>query len=132
GYQGKDTSLLNATTVSADSSVTASANATAKGNGGEVVFWSDEHTTFAGKIDIRGGAQGGDGGRAEVSGKQTLAYSGLTDARAPGGRTGDLLLDPSSINIVDGGTGTGAIDGSTVYERDLESQLANITLQATG
>jgi len=131
GYQGKDTSLLNATTVSADSSVTASANATARGKGGEVVFWSDEHTAFAGKINVRGGEQGGDGGQAEVSGK-TLAYSGVTDGRAPHGATGNLLLDPISIDIVDGGSGSGSLSGSTVYERDLEAQMANITLQASG
>ncbi|MDY0748687.1 YDG domain-containing protein [Paucibacter sp. R3-3] len=131
GYQGKDTSLLNATTVSADSSVTASASATANGNGGEVVFWSDDHTSFAGRIGIRGGVQGGDGGRAEVSGKETLNYSGLTDASAAKGATGNLLLDPSTITI-NGGSGTNASDGSVLYASNLEAQTANVYLLASG
>ncbi|ALV04976.1 YDG domain-containing protein [Roseateles depolymerans] len=131
GYQGKDSSLHNATTVTADSSVKASASATDTGNGGQVVFWSDDTTRFAGRIDVRGGANGGDGGQAEVSGKQSLSYSGVTDARADKGNTGELLLDPATVTIT-AGAGTGDITGSTVYVSDLEAQLANVTLQATG
>jgi filamentous hemagglutinin family protein len=131
GYQGADSSLLNATTVSADSTVKATASATDTGNGGQVVFWSDDTTTFAGRIEVRGGAQGGNGGLAEVSGKQSLRYSGITDARADQGNTGELLLDPASIAII-AGSGSGDISGSTVYVNDLEAQLANVTLQATG
>ncbi|MGB3749475.1 MAG: YDG domain-containing protein [Rhodanobacter sp.] len=130
GWQGKDVTLHNATRVDADASVAVKANATGNGDGGEVVFWSDDATRFAGNIDIRGGAQGGDGGRAEVSGKQTLAYSGRTDARATHGATGDLLLDPTTITILAGGTGTGGITGSNVYVADLEAQNANVMLQA--
>ena len=132
GWQGSDASIANATTVNADDTISIYADALDQGDGGTVVFWSDDTTLFAGTIFVRGGVLGGDGGQAEVSGKQMLAYSGVTDARAPLGLTGDLLLDPASINIVDGGTGSGAITGSTVYEKDLEAQLANITLQATG
>lgn len=131
GWQGKDASLRNATTVTADASVVARANAGRQGDGGEVVFWSDDATRFAGKIEVKGGEQGGDGGRAEVSGMQTLSYSGRTDARAAKGRTGDLLLDPASLEIHGGGSGSGAIDGSVVYEKDLEAQTANIVLEAT-
>jgi len=130
GWQGKDASLHNATRVDADASVAVNARASGKGNGGEVVFWSDDSTSFAGNIDIRGGAQGGDGGRAEVSGKRMLAYSGRTHALAAKGATGDLLLDPATITIQAGGTGTGAITGSTVYVADLEAQHANVMLQA--
>ena len=131
GYQGSDSSLLNATTVSADSTVKATASATDTGNGGQVVFWSDDTTTFAGRIEVRGGAQGGNGGLAEVSGKQSLRYSGITDARADQGNTGELLLDPATVTI-SAGSGSGDISGSTVYVSDLEAQLANVTLQATG
>lgn len=130
GWQGKDASLRNAARVDADASVTVKANATGTGNGGEVVFWSDDVTHFAGQIDIRGGAQGGNGGRAEVSGKHELAYSGVTDARAAIGVTGDLLLDPNTITIQAGGTGSGSIGDSTVYVADLEAQNANVMLQA--
>lgn len=122
----------NARTVTADANTVLKADATGHGNGGKVVVWSDGSNTFAGRISVRGGAQGGDGGQAEVSGLAHLAYTGITDARAPHGKTGDLLLDPTSIDIVDGGSGSGGVAGSTVYERDLEEQLANITLQTSG
>ncbi|MDQ8180403.1 MBG domain-containing protein [Pelagicoccus sp. SDUM812005] len=132
GWQGSDPEIHNAQSVSIGESVKVFADALDNGNGGTVVFWSDDHNAFSGRISSRGGDNGGDGGQVEVSGKNTLAYSGITDARAPHGNTGDLLLDPSSIDIVDGGTGSGSISGSVVYEKDLEAQLANITLQTSG
>ena len=136
GWQGKDGNIANATTVTADGSVSVRADATVNGDGGKVVFWSDDTTRFAGKIAVRGGADGGNGGAAEVSGKQTLAYDGTTDARAAHGTTGDLLLDPTTITVSGGsGTsgdyanGTGAV---TVYASTLEAQGANVLMQATG
>jgi len=131
GWQGQDAQHPNAQSLKADASVQALANASKTGDGGEVVFWSDGRTEFAGRIEVRGGAQGGNGGRAEVSGKQELAYSGRTDARAAKGRTGDLLLDPSTLEIRGGGSGSGSLSGSVVYEKDLEAQSANIVLEAT-
>ena len=38
---------------------------------------------FGGTILARGGEQGGNGGFAEVSGKQLLNYTGFADMRAP-------------------------------------------------
>jgi filamentous hemagglutinin family protein len=130
GWQGHDASLRNATRVDADASVALDASAVSSGNGGEAVVWSDGDTRFAGSIAVRGGAQGGDGGRAEVSGKQDLAYSGRTDASAAHGAMGDLLLDPSTISIQAGGTGSGSIGGTTVYVQDLQAQNANVMLVA--
>ncbi|MCR6685091.1 YDG domain-containing protein [Pseudoxanthomonas sp.] len=132
GWQGQDPALRNATTVEVAAGATARANATAAGDGGEVVFWSDDTTRFAGNIEVRGGETGGDGGRAEVSGKQVLGYSGRTDASAARGGTGDLLLDPDNVTIRAGGTGSGGIGGSLVYVSDLEAQNANVTLLAGG
>lgn len=136
GWQGKDASIANATTVTADASVAVRADATGNGDGGKVVFWSDDTTRFAGSIAVRGGAQGGDGGKVEVSGKQTLVYDGTTDARAAKGTTGDLLLDPTTITV-SGGAGTSGdyANGTgnvTVYAATLEAQNANVLLQATG
>jgi filamentous hemagglutinin family protein len=132
GFQGKDASVANAAGVSADATVSARADATGNGKGGDIVFWSDDATRFAGQLSVRGGAQGGDGGSIEVSGKQSLSYSGRADARAPLGRTGSLLLDPATLAISGGGTGSGAMTGSVVYEKDLEAQNANVLLQAVG
>ncbi|MGJ7580575.1 YDG domain-containing protein [Variovorax sp. RHLX14] len=136
GWQGKDSGIANATTVTADGSVSVRADATGNGDGGKVVLWSDGATRFDGSIAVRGGANGGNGGTAEVSGKQTLAYNGSTDARAAHGTTGDLLLDPTTITV-SGGSGTSGdyANGTgtvTVYASTLEAQNANVLMQATG
>lgn len=77
------------------------ADATAAGDGGRVIVWSEEVTRFWGEISARGGAEGGDGGFAEVSSKGRLDYRGLADLRATLGRVGVLLLDPTDLQIAD-------------------------------
>ena len=97
-YQGTgDTYRARQTTV--DPGAILKANATERGDGGEVVVWSDGQTAFSGAIEARGGANGGDGGRTEVSGKGTLAFNGTADASAANGVSGSLLLDPAYLNI---------------------------------
>ncbi|MDP9783547.1 YDG domain-containing protein [Pseudomonas fluorescens] len=135
GWQGQDAKVANARQVTVERNVKVNADATVGGDGGTVVFWADGENRFAGDISIRGGSQGGNGGKAEVSGKQKLKYAGTTDARAAKGRTGDLLLDPTNITV-SGGSGTSgdwsAGSGDvTVYERTLEAQMANVLMQAT-
>ena len=77
------------------------------------VFTPDGWLKTGDKGQIDGQAKnaqvGGDGGFAEVSGKQELAYSGRADARAAKGTTGDLLLDPSTLEIRGGGSGSGSL-----------------------
>jgi filamentous hemagglutinin family protein len=97
-FQGKgDTYRALQTTV--DAGATLKADATTAGNGGNVVIWSDGQTQFAGAIDAKGGAAGGDGGHLEVSGKRTLDFLGQADASAAAGQAGSLLLDPAYLNI---------------------------------
>ena len=136
-FEGGGT-LARATTTLVDDA-TIRADATRAGDGGRVILWSDDHTGFAGLISARGGPGGGDGGFAEVSGKQTLSYRGFTDLRAPAGATGDLLLDPGDIIIDDAGSDPipgGPVGGSdpdvTIASATIEAQLvgANVTLQA--
>jgi filamentous hemagglutinin family protein len=129
------------------------ADATAQGDGGHVTMWSTDRTTFGGSLSARGGAQGGDGGFAEVSSLKDIGLSGSVDLRAPQGSTGLLLLDPTDLRITDTASG-GSQDGNatdtsvaagdanqgsgntlnTVSRGLLESLSgsANITLQATG
>lgn len=79
------------------------ADALLAGSGGRVIVWSDTSTAFGGFISARGGELGGDGGFVEVSGRRALHYSGLADVRSNGlGKSGELLLDPQFITIVDG------------------------------
>jgi hypothetical protein len=97
-YQGSgDTYRAQSTQV--DAGATLQASAVTQGNGGEVVVWSDGRTAYAGSIEARGGAAGGDGGLVEVSGKQILGFTGQVDAGATNGRAGSLLLDPYNFTI---------------------------------
>ncbi len=99
--QGTGT-LQHADTVTVDAQSTIKADATQSGDGGDIVVWSDELTTFAGTISAKGGATSGDGGQAEVSGKKKLSYTGFTDLSAAHGSFGTLLLDPYNVTISDG------------------------------
>ncbi|MFC6747410.1 hypothetical protein ACFQFG_24765 [Methylobacterium persicinum] len=98
GRQGGGT-LPHAQTVEVDGATVIRADAEVSGRGGEVVVWSDAATRFAGTITARGGAQGGDGGAAEVSSKGHLAYAGTADLTAAQGVFGTLLLDPHNVTI---------------------------------
>jgi filamentous hemagglutinin family protein len=97
-YQGLGT-VPNAlrTFVSSDSTI--NADAVSNGQGGRVIVWADETTRFNGNISARGGLFSGNGGFAEVSGKQSLDFQGLVDLRSTFGIAGTLLLDPTDITI---------------------------------
>jgi filamentous hemagglutinin family protein len=97
-FQGQG-DTYRATTTTVDAGASLKANADDRGNGGEVVVWSTGHTEFAGAIEAKGGANAGDGGRTEVSGKDTLTFLGQVDASAAAGQPGSLLLDPAFLNI---------------------------------
>ncbi|MEQ6250659.1 MBG domain-containing protein [Sulfitobacter sp. HNIBRBA3233] len=123
GSDGLPTALY----LGVDAETTITADAWSMGDGGRVILWSDERTEFAGTISARGGDLGGDGGFVEVSGKDTLAFSGLVDSRAPAGAAGQLLLDPRNLNIdtTDSDPGASFVDVA-VLSRNLES--GNVTL----
>ncbi len=100
GFHGADADLGNATTVGINASTVLRADAAgARGDGGQVVVWSDAKTLFAAGLSARGGSQAGAGGQAEVSGKQELVFQGLADLSSRDGRPGQLLLDPRNILV---------------------------------
>lgn len=103
GFQGKDPNLRNATLTYVAEGATIRADALNEGSGGDIIVWSDGLTRFSGLVSARGGAQGGDGGFAEVSGKSALQWLGnaSADLFAEAGETGELLLDPLTITIVE-------------------------------
>ncbi|HUI05694.1 MAG TPA: filamentous hemagglutinin N-terminal domain-containing protein [Verrucomicrobiae bacterium] len=103
GLHGQDPSVSDADRTYIDQDATIAADALSKGNGGTVVVWGNDATAFYGNISAQGGARGGEGGFAEVSGENELIYSGLADLLAPRGATGALLLDPKMITIQTGG-----------------------------
>ncbi|RVA25730.1 filamentous hemagglutinin N-terminal domain-containing protein [Mesorhizobium sp. M7A.F.Ca.CA.004.11.2.1] len=132
--QGSGT-LQHAVTTEIDAKTTISADATGTGDGGTVIVWSDEQTKFAGKISARGGDDGGNGGFAEVSGKQRLDFTGAVDLRARFGDTGDLLLDPYNVTISNAAGNTGGsmsanTNDSVINVTTLQNLLAtaNVTI----
>jgi filamentous hemagglutinin family protein len=101
GWKGQDASLANAQQTVVQANTQISANATANGNGGEVVVWADGHTVVDSEVQAKGGALGGNGGRIETSGKQSLAVHVAANTSAAQGEAGQWLIDPANLTIVD-------------------------------
>lgn len=102
-YQGKNSEVKNSTETVVEEDIKIAADATEAGDGGKVIVWSDGDTDYSGHISAKGGEVSGDGGFAEVSGKQKLELAGLMghfDLTAANGKGGTVLLDPNVINIV--------------------------------
>lgn len=132
------------------------ANAEEEGDGGDIVVWSDGTTQFLGDIEAKGGANGGNGGNVEVSGKGYLGFRGFVDTSAADGSAGTLLLDPTDFEIRLGsgdttpdGDSTGdltkqwnpgspdannssnvALNSSYIYESEIEGQNTNFLFVA--
>jgi Ca2+-binding RTX toxin-like protein len=90
-------SLANTTTV--NSTTTLAANALVAGNGGHVVVWSQQSTTFGGTLQAQGAGTTGQGGLLEVSSAGVLNYGGHASATSVSGQQGRLLLDPKNLVI---------------------------------
>ncbi len=102
-FQGKNPGIRNASISYVGKDATIKANSLSKGKGGNVIVWSDDTTRFYGSIFAKGGLLSGDGGFAEVSGKEYLGFTGGVNLFSGLGKTGTLLLDPQNITIEDGG-----------------------------
>ena len=99
GRAGADSSVANAQNVVVNAASSFEASARADGDGGTIVAWADGTNKFAGVVEARGGAKGGDGGFIEVSGKHETQFGGTANASAPFGKNGTFLLDPNYILI---------------------------------
>ncbi|MGA8816665.1 MAG: GLUG motif-containing protein, partial [Xanthobacteraceae bacterium] len=113
-------SVANSSTVSIDAATMIDASATATGNGGKVIIWANQATTFVGTILAKGGALSGNGGFVETSGG-TLSFNGNVNTSALNGKTGTWLLDPQDITINNTNAAT--------IERNLAT--TNVTLQTS-
>ncbi len=116
--------LPNATTVSVDAATRIDASAKDRGDGGKVVLWADDKTSFAGTILALGGQEFGNGGFVETSGKAQLDYTGVVDTRAPNGAWGTLLLDPADFYIDVVGGPTRPPGASVMTNVAVQNQLA--------
>jgi len=140
-FQGSNPAVRNASQTRVAAAAVLRADATENGDGGKVVVWSDGTTVAAGQLSARGGARGGDGGLIETSGKQRLVFAARADTRAPAGKTGTLLLDPTDITIVAGSSARnlssvdtiGSPESSTVYWNDIVDALSqnNVVIQTS-
>ncbi|MDX1669662.1 MAG: filamentous hemagglutinin N-terminal domain-containing protein, partial [Limnobacter sp.] len=122
-YQGQG-SMQRAQTVTVQEGATIMANATAQGDGGKVIVWADDHTTFGGTIQAKATGTGNQGGLVETSGKNTLTIQDsarVTTANA-GTQAGEWLLDPQDFRI--GGA------GADISTSTLQANLAggNVTI----
>jgi filamentous hemagglutinin family protein len=138
GYKGQDPQISLADHVLIESQVQIQADAKYAGNGGEIIIWSKENTEFLGNLSAKGGSLEGDGGFAEISGKQSLSFNGRVDLTAAHGKVGNLLIDPDILNITPSGTdpatgqifptnGTANVSGSSIA---IALNSANLILQA--
>jgi filamentous hemagglutinin family protein len=133
--------------LGANSQILANGDGSASGSsGGSVTLQSGNTFSDAtgSRIEVRGGAQGGNGGNVEISAPEVLSLNTGIDAGAqPGWTAGKLVLDPYDI-ILDSsgsdGAGSGTVlagsnPGSTL-DLNVNSAFANLTvseiiLQAT-
>ncbi len=79
--------------------------------GGDITLKGDEHTTLANTSNIDALGQGANGGSVEVSG-QTIAMRGAMKL----GKGGNLLLDPTSVEIVAGSTNSANVHNTSSGE----------------
>jgi filamentous hemagglutinin family protein len=97
--QGKNRAISNSQVSIVAKGAKIQSSCIEAGNAGKVVIWSDGLTFCEGTIEAKGGPLGGDGGFVEVSGRENLHFSSIADRTAPFGKAGELLLDPSDIDI---------------------------------
>ncbi len=139
-----DTAAPKAAAVTIAQGAAIHADATAHGNGGKVVLLSTQKTDFDGAISTQGGAQGGDGGIAEISSDGVISLGGSVLATAIDGKPGEILLDPATLivinadvssgSVVSGGTTTfgGTTGGGISFVRpaQIDSLSGNVILEA--
>jgi filamentous hemagglutinin family protein len=138
-FQGKNLDVQNAFRAYVGPDATIRADAIASGEGGKVIVWSDDVTRAYGTISTRGGAQSGNGGFVEVSGKGSLDFNAKVDTRAPNGALGTLLLDPANITVATSGLAqvgdvnefADAGTNLTISPTALNAAGATVVLQAT-
>nr|WP_316641658.1 YDG domain-containing protein [uncultured Roseateles sp.] len=104
GQQGLDASVPNSEAVYFGKDASIRADATANGDGGRLILWSDKATRAYGSLSARGGELGGNGGFIETSGGWLDARPALVRTGAPRGSSGTWLLDPYDIVIGNSGT----------------------------
>ena len=128
GWEGGG-GIDQATTVFVARTATVNASATAGGNGGTISVRSDVDNPNStarvyGTLLAHGGADGGNGGRIETSGRWLDVTGSTVDASAAHGAAGEWLLDP--WNVIIAATGTAVSGTSYVPSADSTITAASI------
>lgn len=98
-FKGSNPDIPNATYVRIEENALIQADALVAGDGGRVVVWGNQLSSFFGEISAQGGSESGHGGFVEVSSKGLIVPSGNISTLAAHGKTGTLLLDPCAVTI---------------------------------
>lgn len=130
-FHGADPAILNAQQTVVHEGAVINADSAVSGNAGNVAVWADGATTFDGNISSRALGSSGDGGFAEVSGREHLRIGGHARLGSANGAAGTLLLDPGSVTIVDGNNNDPPAGFDIVNDRWIIEQLDDGDLQIT-
>lgn len=82
-YKGQNPEIRTANQVYVGEHVSNSADALIGGNGGKVIFWSNDMNWFFGNLSACGGPENGDGGFVEISSMGFLLPEGLSIQALP-------------------------------------------------
>ncbi|MCB1581155.1 MAG: right-handed parallel beta-helix repeat-containing protein [Rhodospirillales bacterium] len=100
-----------------------------QGDGGSALIYGDKLAVLEGRISGRGGAVGGDGGKAELSAGGSVGFNGLVDLGASNGEVGTFVIDPAHLFINDTysffGFDISPVGTLTVYDQAIANVLAN-------
>jgi len=120
-YKGEGPEF-NATKTKIGTDATVNASAIQQGDGGKVIFWGNETTSFDGTVYAQGGELWGDGGFVETSALQLkIGDNAKVVTKSPNGATGEWLLDPSVIRISNNADSSIENDGIVDSNRDVHS-----------
>lgn len=130
GREGNDIRFSNATDVNVETGALLDASANGSGDGGEIIVFASRDLDFGGFAAARAGADSGDGGFVELSGKRTItvpSLMGAVDISAANGDGGTLLIDPNDIDILSG-MANDSVSGSPemgniLYDSDISNFL---------
>lgn len=128
-YLGSNPNVRNANLTYMDADAAINASAIQSGDGGKVIVWADDTAIVAGSHNIaaRGGAEGGNGGFIETSGKRYLAIGGAASASAVNGLAGTWLLDPYNVTINNTGTAILTAGVLTATANNTQINVSTIT-----
>ncbi|MFT5466099.1 MAG: filamentous hemagglutinin family protein [Verrucomicrobiales bacterium] len=135
GARGEDPEIRNSENVTIAPGAVLSTDAVQSGDGGNVVAFANGSLDFRGQISANGGSVGGNGGFAEVSGKESLILAGLTghiDLSAAAGLSGTLLIDPIDVTVttaVGAAIGGSPVNQNTLIDSDISAFLENFNLE---